>query len=165
MTSIRYVPGKVWGIYLLALAVGVVVLIILNTLWSRGGVLPGGIGALVAFVGMLTPGVIKRSSRTAPIVTIDARGITVDLPGFGTLPWETIRSAQITGSAWLAGRRLTILYAGTAPKSGLWDKLNWGVYTKQRGDLVQLRLGYIEQTDQPKSVIDAALSKAAAPAA
>ena len=78
---------------------------------------------------------------------------------------EAFRSAQITGSAWLAGRRLSVTYEGTAPKAGLWDKLNWGVYPKQKGDLVQLRLGYIEQTDQPKYAIEAALGQGTVPAA
>ena len=45
------------------------------------------------------------------------------------------------------------------------DKVNWGFQAKQNGEVVRLTLGYINLTDQPKSTIKAALSKAAARAA
>ena len=57
-------------------------------------------------VAMLLPGVIKRGSRAEPIITIDGRGVTIDLPWIGTIPWDRIRSAQIAGTAWWTGQRL-----------------------------------------------------------
>jgi hypothetical protein len=161
MTSIRYVSGKVWANYLCAVGGGVVVVIVVGSLWS-GSALIGGVAGMVAVVAMLLPGVIKRGSRPEPIVTIDARGVTVDLLGIGTIPWDRIRTTEIAGIPWVTGQRLIVEYRGTAPKAGFKDKLNWGLQAKQKGEVVRLTLGFIDLTDQPKSTIESALSQTAA---
>jgi hypothetical protein len=158
MTTIRYVPGKIWMNFLFAVAGGVAIVVILNALWTRT-TLPGGIGGLVAVVAMLLPGVIKRGSRTEPIVTIDGRGVTIELLGVGTIPWDRIRSARIVGKAWWTGQRLTIAYTGQPPKAGFWAKLNWGFHAKQNVEVATIAIGYINMTDQPKSTIETALGQ------
>jgi hypothetical protein len=164
MTSIRYVPGKIWMNFLIAVAGGVAIVIVLNALWTRTA-LPGGIGGLVAVVAMLLPGVIKRGARTEPIVTIDGRGVTIELLGVGTIPWDRIRSARIVGKAWWTGQRLMIEYTGQAPRARFWDKLNWGFHAKQNGEVAIIAIGYINMTDQPKSTIETALEQLTAHAA
>lgn len=165
MTSIRYVPGRIWLIYFALVAFGVAIVVILNLVDRRGSLLPGGIGALAALTVMLLPGAIKRSSRRDPFVVIDDRGITVDVLDIGTIDWKRIRSAELAGSPWVNGRKIVIEYSGAAPKIGTMQRLNWGIFAKQKGELVRLTVGYIDQTDQPKSVIEAALDRAAPSAA
>lgn len=143
---------------------GVVIVIVLDSLWSKSA-LPGGIGVLLAVAGMLLPGTIKGGSRAEPIVVTDQRGVTIDLPRIGTIPWDRIRSAKIDGSAWWSGQRLIIEYTGTAPEVRSMDRVNWGFKAQQNGEVVRLTLGYVAQTDQPKSTIEAALNKSAAHAA
>lgn len=159
MTSIRYVPGRIWLTYAALVVLGVVLVIVLNIIDRRGSLLPGGIGALTALTVMLLPGAIQRSARREPVVVIDDRGITIEVLGIGTIGWDRIRSAQLAGSPWVAGRKIIIEYSGTAPKLGMMQRLNWGIFAKQKGDMVKLTIGYIEQTDQPKSVLDAALGR------
>ena len=158
MTSIRYVPTKIWANFLVAIASGVVIVIVLNALWGRTA-LPGGIGGWAAVVIMLLPGVIKRGARAEPIVTIGDRGMTIDLLGVGTISWNRIRSARIVGKAWWTGQRLAIEYMGQAPKAGFGDKLNWGFHAKQNGEVATITIGYINMTDQPKSMIETALDQ------
>lgn len=165
MTSIRYVPGRIWLTYAALVALGVVIVIVLNVIDRRGSLLPGGIGALTALTVMLLPGAIKRSSRREPVVVIDDRGITLDVLGIGTIGWDRIRSARLVGSPWVNGRKIVIEYSGTAPKLGRMQRLNWGIFAKQNGDMTKLTVGYVEQTDQSKSSIEAALRRAAPTAA
>lgn len=160
MTSIRYVPGRIWLTYAALVALGVVIVIVLNVIDRRGSLLPGGIGALTALTVMLLPGAIQRSSRREPVVVIDDRGITIDVLGIGTIGWDRIRSAQLTGSPWVNGRKIIIEYSGTAPKLGMMQRLNWGIFAKQQGELVKMTIGYIDQTDQPKSILEEALRRA-----
>ncbi len=160
MTSIRYVPGRIWLTYAALVALGVAIVIVLNVIDRRGGLLPGGIGALTALTVMLLPGAIKRSSRREPVIVIDDRGITIDVLGIGTIGWDRIHSAQLGGSPWLNGRKIIVEYRGTAPKLGIMQRLNWGIFAKQRGEAVRMTIGYIEQTDQSRSTVEAALRRA-----
>ena len=165
MTSIRYVPGRIWLTYAALVAFGVVLVIVLNTVDRGSSLLPGGIGALTALTVMLLPGALKRSAKREPIIVIDGRGITIDVPGLETIGWDRIRSAQLAGSAWISGRKIILEYSGTAPKLGMMQRLNWGLFAKQSGDRVKLTIGYIEQTDQPISVLEAALGRGSPTAA
>ncbi len=164
MISVRYKAGKVWANFVCAIVGGVVAVIVIGSLWERAA-LVGGFAAMVAVIVMLLPGVIKRSGRREPVVTIDGRGVSIDLNSIGTIPWSRIQSATITGIPWVIGQRLVLEYAGTAPKAGFMDKLNWGLMAKQRGEVVRLSLGFIDLTDQSKKVLEGVLSQAKAPAA
>ena len=165
MTSIRYVPGRIWLTYAALVALGVVIVIVLNLIDRRGSLLPGGIGALTALTVMLLPGAIQRSSRREPVIVIDDRGITIDVLGIGTIGWDRIRSAQLVGSPWVNGRKIVIEYSGMSPKLGMMQRLNWGIFAKQKGEMVRMTIGYIEQTDQPKSTLVTALGRASPTAA
>lgn len=160
MTSIRYVPGKIWLTYAGLVALGIVIVIALNVIDRRGSLLPGGIGALTALTVMLLPGAIKRSSRREPVVIIDDRGITIDVLGIGTIGWDRIRLARLVGSPWVNGRKIIIEYIGAAPKLGMMQRLNWGIFAKPKGEMTKMTVGYIEQTDQSKLSIEAALRRA-----
>lgn len=159
MTSLRYVPRRIWLTYAALVALGIAIVIVLNVIDRRGSLLPGGIGALAALIVMLLPGAIKRSSRREPVVIIDDRGITIDVLGIGTIGWDRIRSAGLAGSPWVNGRKIVIEYSGTAPKIGMMQRLNWGIFAKQKGEAARMTIGYIEQTDQTKSTIMATLNR------
>ncbi len=157
MMSVRYVPTKVWTNYLCAAGGGAIAVVVIGALWS-GGALIGGVAGMIAVIGILLPGVIKRGSRPEPILTVDGRGIAVDLLGIGLIPRERIRSAQIAGIPWVTGQRLVVEYSGSAPKVGFKDKLNWGIQAKQKGELARLTIGFIDLTDQSKTTIEGALN-------
>ena len=157
MTSLRYVPGKIWLTYAALVALGIALVIALNFIDRRGGLLPGGIGALTALTVMLLPGAIQRSGRRDPVVVIDGRGITIDVLGIGTIGRDRIRSARLVGSPWVNGRKIVVEYLGTAPKLGAMQRINWGIFAKQKGEIVKMTIGYIDQTDQSKQTVEAAL--------
>ncbi len=161
MLSIRYVAGKVWLNFACAVVGGLVAVVVIGSLWD-GTALVGGLAGMVAVIAMLLPGVIQRGTRSQPILSIDGRGVTVDLLGIGTIPWALLRAARIGGIAWVTGQRLVLEYAGAAPKVGFMSKLNWGLQSKQKGDTVRLSIGFIELTDQSKQKIEAALGRIAA---
>jgi hypothetical protein len=162
--KIRYAGGKVLVNFACAIIGGIVAVVVIGSLWDRTA-LVGGVAGMVVVVAMLLPGAIKRSSRQEPFLTIDGRGVTVDLLGIGTIPWGQIRSTRISGIPWVIGLRLTLEYAGTKPKVGFIDKLNWGVQAKQVGEVVRLTIGFIDMTDQSKQAIEGALSQAKVAAA
>ncbi|MCW5771992.1 MAG: hypothetical protein KIT16_10185 [Rhodospirillaceae bacterium] len=162
MVALRFNAGKVWGNYVIALIGGLVVVVALGSLWDRAA-LTGGIAGLVAVAAMLFAGALKRSALREPILVLDASGITVGVPKIGTIPRADLRSAELKGIAWVTGRRLVLHYAGTAPKLGFMDKLNWGLQAKQRGELVFLSLGFLDQTDRPAGDVAAALALPATP--
>lgn len=164
MLNVRYAGGKVLVNFACAVIGGIVAVVVIGTLWDRTA-LVGGVAAMVAVVAMLLPGAIKRSSRQAPFLTIDSRGVMVDLLGIGTIPWGQIRSTRISGIPWVIGLRLTLEYVGTKPKVGFMDKLNWGLQARQVGDVVRLTIGFIDMTDQSKSALEEALARAKAAAA
>lgn len=164
MTSVRYSAGKVWANFACAIVGGLVAVIVIGSLWDNAALF-GGIGGIVAVLAMLLPGVIKRSARSEPILVIDSQGVTIDLLGIGTIPWSRIKSARISGIPWVTGQRLTLEYAGTAPKVGFMAKLNWGIQSKNLGEVARVSLGFIDLTDQSKSVLEGALSRQPASAA
>jgi hypothetical protein len=164
MLAIRYSPGKVWANFACALAGGVIAILVIGSLFERPALI-GGFAGLTAVVLMLLAGVIKRASRVEPFVTIDDHGITVDLLGIGSIPWNQIRSASITGVAWVTSLRLVVEYTGTAPKLGFMAKLNYGIQAKQKGEVARLTVGFIDLTDQSRSSVEAALKRAPVPAA
>jgi len=164
MVEVRYVPGKVWLNFGCAVAGGILAVIVIGLLWA-GTALVGGIAGMVAVVAMLFPGVVKRSSRSEPALTIDGRGVTVHLLDVGTIPWSQIRSTRIAGVPWVTGQRLVLEYAGTAPKVGFMAKLNFGMRAKQKGEVAMLTVGFIDLTDQSKNTIETSLSRATARAA
>jgi len=164
MTSVRYSAGKIWANFACAIVGGLVVVIVIGSLW-QGAALIGGIAGMITVVVMLLPGVIKRSSRAEPFLVIDGRGVTVDLLGIGTIPWSQIKSARISGIPWVTGQRLTLEYAGTAPKAGFMAKLNWGIQSKNKGDTARVSIGFLDLTDQSKQMIEGALSPVAGRAA
>ncbi|HEY7609077.1 MAG TPA: hypothetical protein VIF14_07585 [Alphaproteobacteria bacterium] len=157
MISLRYSQGKVWLNFLCAVIGGLVAVVVIGSLWDNAALI-GGIAGIVAVVAMLLPGVIKRAARSEPILTIDRSGLVVNLLGIGAIPWAAVRATQLSGIPWVIGLRLTIEYAGTAPRSGFMDKLNWGIQAKQRGELVKLVIGFIDMTDQSTSEIKQALA-------
>ena len=159
--TVRYVTGKVWLNFACAIVGGLVAVIVIGSLWA-GTALVGGLAGMVAVIAMLLPGVIQRGTRSQPILSIDGRGVTVDLPGIGTIPWAQLRAARIGGIAWVTGQRLVLEYAGAAPKVGFISKLNWGLQSKQKGDTARLSIGFIDLTDQSKQKIEAALGRIAA---
>lgn len=161
MISVRYSAGKSWANFACAIAGGLVVVIVLGSL-LKGGVLLGGIAGLIAVLVMLLPGVVKRSSRQEPFLTVDRNGITIAVAGVGTLPWSQIKSTRFAGVPWVTGLRLIIDYAGPRPKLGFMDKLNWAVYAKQKGESVIISIGFLELTDQSKEAISSALARSAA---
>ena len=160
MTSVRYSAGKIWLNFACAIAGGLVVVIVLGSLWHNTA-LVGGLAGMITVLIMLLPGVIKRSARAEPFLVIDGRGVTVDLLDIGTIPWSRITSARISGIPWVTGQRLTLEYSGTAPKVGFMAKLNWGVQSKTKGDTARLSIGFIDLTDQSKQEIEGALSQVA----
>jgi hypothetical protein len=162
--SVRYSAGKVWANFACAIVAGLVAVFVIGSLWD-GSALIGGLTAMVVVVVMLLPGVLKRAARSEPVVTIDGRGVTIDLHRIGTISWSQIRGATIKGIAWVTGQRLIVEYAGTAPKLGVMDKLNWGLMAKQRGEVVKLSIGFIDLTDQSKQALEGALSRSRAAAA
>jgi hypothetical protein len=164
MIEVRYVPGKVWLNFGCAVAGGIIAVIVIGALWA-GTALVGGIAGMVAVVALLFPGVVKRSSRAEPALTIDGRGVTVHLLDVGTIPWSEIRSTRIAGIPWVTGQRLVLEYAGTAPKLGFMAKLNYGMQAKRVGEVARLTIGFIDLTDQSKQVIEASLARATARAA
>lgn len=159
MTALRFNAGKVWGNYIFALVAGVVIVVVLGSLWDNAA-LTGGIAGLLGVAVMLVFGVVKRSRRRDPIIVIDDAGITVDLPKIGRIPRAAIRRAEIKGIPWVTGRRLVLVHEGTAPRLGFMDKLSWGAQARQRGDLVHLSLGFLDQTDLAAGEIAAALARA-----
>lgn len=161
MLSVRYAGGKVMLNFACAIIGGIVAVVVIGSLWDRTA-LVGGVAGMVAVVAMLLPGAIKRASRQEPFLTMDGRGVTVDLLGIGTIPWSRIRSTRISGIPWVIGLRLTLEYVGTKPKVGFMDKLNWGVQAKQVGDVVRLTIGFMDMTDQSKLKLEGALSQAKA---
>ena len=161
MVNVRYAGGKVMLNFACAIIGGIVAVVVNGSLWDRTA-LVGGIAGMVAVVAMLLPGAIKRASRQAPFLTIDGRGVTVDLLGIGTIPWSRIRSTRISGIPWVIGLRLTLEYVGTKPKVGFMAKLNWGVQAKQVGDGVRLTIGFMDMTDESKLELESALSQAKA---
>jgi hypothetical protein len=164
MLSVRYVAGKVWLNFICAIVGGLVAVIVIGSLWDRTALI-GGFAGMIAVLALLLPGAIQRTTRTQPILAIDGRGVTVELLGVGTIPWAQLRSSRIGGVPWVTGQRLVLEYTGTAPKVGFMSKLNWGMQSKQRGDTARLTIGFIEQTDQPKQAVEAALSRISAQAA
>ena len=164
MISVRYNSGKVWANFACAIVGGLVAVIVIGSLWDNTALI-GGIAGIIAVVAMLLPGVIKRSARAEPILSVDGHGVTVDLLGIGTVPWSQIRSTRISGVPWVTGQRLVIEYAGTAPKVGFMAKLNWGIQAKQKGEVVRLTMGFIDLTDQSKNSLEGALSRVPAGAA
>jgi hypothetical protein len=164
MISVRYSAGKSWANFACAIAGGLVVVIVLGLL-LQGGVLVGGIVGLIAVLVMLLPGVVKRSSRQEPFLTVDGRGITVAVAGVGTLPWSQIKGTRFAGVPWVTGLRLVVDYAGPRPKLGFMDKLNWAVYAKQKGESVSISIGFLELTDQSREAVAGALARNAAGAA
>lgn len=164
MTSVRYSAGKVWANFACAVAGGIVAVVIIGALW-QGAALVGGIAGMIAVIAMLLPGVIKRATRAEPFLVFDRNGVTVDLLGIGTIPWSHIKSARLSGIPWVTGQRLTLEYAGTAPKAGFMAKLNWGIQSKNIGDTARLSMGFLELTDQSKQALEGALSPAAGRAA
>lgn len=156
MLSLRYSPGKIWANYVLAMAAGIVVVILLMALWDRS-VLAGGIGGLLGVGVLLFIGCVKRSSLKEPILVVDGRGITIGLPKFGTIPWSAIKSARITGLPWVTSARLIVEYSGQAPKFGFLEKFFWFVQTKQKGPAARVSIAAIELTDRPLSQVKAAI--------
>jgi hypothetical protein len=147
MVRLTFNPAKVWTNYLLAVVAGIVVVIVLASVW-RGGALAGGIGGIIGVAGMLLIGTIKRSARKEPVVILDAQGLSLGPIDTGVIPWRAIRSAEIKGVQWVTGQRLVIEYAGTAPRVRFMDKLNWGVQSKQRGEIARLTIGFLDQTNR-----------------
>lgn len=164
MTSVRYSAGKIWANFACAIAGGLVAVIVLGSLWHNSALI-GGIAGMITVLIMLLPGVIKRSARTEPFLVIDGRGVTIDLLGIGTIPWSQIKSARISGIPWVTGQRLILEYAGTGPKAGFMAKLNWGIQSKNKGDMARVSVGFLDLTDQSKQVIEGALSPVASRAA
>ena len=158
MHTLRFSAAKVWANYLLAIAAAVVVVIVLTLLWDRT-VMVGGIGGIVAVTGMLLVGTIKRSSKQDPVLVVGQAGLEVGVLDIGRIPWSAVQSARIAGMPWVNGQRLVLEYTGTAPKVGFMDKLNWGIYAKQKGPLVRLTLGFLDQTDQSISDVKDTLSR------
>src|SRR5690242_122424 len=111
MISVRYRAGKIWVNFACAFVGGLVAVIVIGSLWNTAAHM-GGIAGLVAVIAMLLPGVIKRSARAEPFLTIDGRGVTIPLLEIGTIPWSQIRSTRITGVPWVTGQRLILEYAG-----------------------------------------------------
>lgn len=159
MTSVRYSAGKVWANFACAVAGGTIAVVIIGTL-LRGAALVGGIAGMIVVVVMLLPGVIKRASRAEPFLVFDRKGVTIDLLGIGTIPWSLIKSARISGMPWVTGQRLTLEYAGTAPKAGFMAKLNWGIQSKNVNGTARVSVSFLELTDQSKQAIEGALSPA-----
>ncbi len=164
MVAVRYSPGKVWANFVCAVLGGLVAVVVIGSVWETAALI-GGIAGMVAVVIMLLPGVVRRSERREPFLTIDAKGVTVDLLGIGTIPWSQLKGARISGIPWVTGQRLVLEYTGAAPKVGFKDKLNWGIQARQRGQATRLTIGFIDMTDQSKSRLEAALSRVAAASA
>jgi len=158
MLAIRYSPSKVWLNFACALVGGLIAILVVGSLFERPALI-GGLAGLVAVVLMLLAGVVKRAGRAEPFVTIDDRGITVDLLEIGTIPWNLIRRASITGVAWVTSLRLVVEYTGTAPKAGFMAKLNYGIQAKQQGEVARLSIGFIDLTDQSRTAVEAALNR------
>ena len=161
MISLRYSQGKVWLNFMTAIVGGLVVVAVIGSLWDNTALI-GGIAGIIAVVLMLLPGVIKRTARSEPILTIDGKGLVVNLLGIGSIPWAKVRSTRLSGMPWVIGLRLIVEYSGSAPKAGVMDKLNWGIQVKQRGEVVRLTIGFIDMTDQSISGIRAALNHTSA---
>ncbi len=159
MISVRYNAGKTWANFGCAIAGGIIAVVVISAL-LRGGAMVGGIAGMIAVLIMLLPGVIKRSTRTEPILTVDQRGVTIEVAGVGPIPWSQIKETRFAGIPWVNGLRLVVTYAGTRPKIGFMDKLNWAVYAKQKGDTVTLAIGLLELTDQSKEKLEMAVRRA-----
>jgi len=159
MLALRYSAGKVWANYAFAIAGGIVGVFVIGSLWSASA-LAGGLGGIAAVAIMLLLGCLKRAAKRDPIVVVDDRGITIGLEKFGTIPWSTIRRAEVRGLAWVIGARLVVEYEGQAPKSTFGDKLNWAVQSKQSGAIARVSINLMELTDQPISALKAAINRA-----
>ena len=85
MISVRYNAGKVWANFVCAIVGDLVAVFVIGSLWDRTA-LVGGLAAMVVVLVMLLPGVIKRSARREPVITIDGRGVSIDLNRIGTIP-------------------------------------------------------------------------------
>lgn len=158
MVSFRFSAGKVWINYIVAVIGGIVIVVILGSLWNAAA-FAGGIGGVIGVAVMLVLGAIRRGARREPILVVDEGGLEIGLPGLGRIPWARVHSAEVRGVPWVTGQRLVAEYAGRAPKIGFMDRLNWGVHAKQRGPRVRLTLGFLDQTDQSISGLKAALSR------